>query len=88
MVYSNGRTQTFTGNELPIAKWMFRDGGKCIAFEQETVHGGQGINYELWDLPSNRRIDVYAPQYDRDGQLVPNQHGPQWVQALDASGHL
>jgi hypothetical protein len=84
VIYSNGRTQTFVGSGLPIAKWMFRDGGRRIAFEQETVHGEQGINYELWDLPSNRQVDGYSPQYDRDLQLLPNQRGPQWVQELDA----
>jgi len=84
VIYSNDRKQMFTGNGLPIAKWMFRDRGRRIAFEQETVHGGGGINYELWDLASHRKVDGYSPKYGRDLQLLPDQRGPQWVQELDA----
>ena len=84
VIYSSGRVQTFAGHSLPIFRWMFRDRGRRVAFEQETVHGGLAITYELWDLASNRKIASYSPQYDRDNHLIPDQRGPQWVQELDA----
>src|SRR5262245_58428176 len=39
VLYSNGRTRTFKGNELPVWRWRFEAEGRQVAFEQETVHG-------------------------------------------------
>lgn len=49
VIYSNGKTQTFTGS-------------KQFAFEQETVHGGLGVHYELHDLTSGKRLAEYEPE--------------------------
>lgn len=54
VIYSDGKTHTFTGNDLPVWQWCFLSSGKQVAFEQETVHGGQGIRYELRDVATGR----------------------------------
>ena len=34
----------------PISYWSFQEGGKQVAFKEETPHGSMGTHYELWDL--------------------------------------
>ena len=36
-------------------------GGKQVAFEQETVHGGMGIHYELRDVATGNLIAAFDP---------------------------
>jgi hypothetical protein len=64
-----------TGIGLPIWLWHFANNGTRVAFEQETVHGGLGIHYELRDIKTGDLIDSY------DGEPQPN--APQWVHALE-----
>src|SRR5882672_2318993 len=40
VLYSNGKTRTMTGIDLPIWRWCFEANSTQVAFEQETVHGG------------------------------------------------
>jgi len=84
MILTNGRMRAFTGAGLPIWRWAFREGGRRFAFEQETVHGGSGIHYELRDVATGRLIEEYSPAYGRDLQLIPNQRAPRWVDELNA----
>jgi hypothetical protein len=83
-VYSGGKLRTYTGNKLPVWRWHFTAGGMQIAFEQETVHGGRGVHYELRDVASGRLIAEYNPIVGLDGQPEPNQKTPEWVLELDA----
>ena len=84
VLYRAGRTQEFTGSGLPVWHWAFLAGGTHIAFEQETVHGGIGIHYELRDTASGRLIDEYNPTSDPDMDpgVVPKE-APKWVHDLD-----
>jgi hypothetical protein len=84
LVYSGGQLRTFTGIGLPIWQWHFTAGGKQIAFEQETVHGGLGVHYELRDASSARLIAEYSPTIGPDNQPVANQKIPKWVALLNA----
>jgi hypothetical protein len=84
VIYSAGKQRTFTGIGLPVWRWHFTAGGKQIAFEQETVHGGLGVNYELHDVASGRRIAEWGPTIGPDNQPLENQKLPAWASALDA----
>jgi hypothetical protein len=84
MILTNGRTRAFTGAGLPIWRWAFQEHGRRFAFEQETVHGGSGIHYELRDVATGRLIVEYSPAYGPDSQLIPNQRTPRWVDELNA----
>jgi hypothetical protein len=84
VVYSGGEPRTFTGSGLPVWQWHFTAGGKQVAFEQETVHGGLGIHYELRDVASGRLISEYSPPVGPDSQPLANQTVPKWVAELNA----
>jgi hypothetical protein len=84
MVYSAGKLHVYSGSELPVWRWRFTADGKQIAFEQETVHGGFGVHYELHEVVSGRLIAEYTPVVGMDNQPEPNQKPPQWVLELDA----
>jgi len=79
VIYVNGRQRMFTGVGLPVWRWAFSEDGKRVAFEQETVHGGLGVHYELRDISTGRLVS----EHDRD----PEKPGepPAWVRALDAT---
>lgn len=79
MVYESSREHTFTGARLPIWRWMFVEGGRRVAFQQETVHAGLGSHYELREVSSGRLLAEYNPGSERAGDP------PQWVRDLDAS---
>lgn len=78
VIYSNGKMQAFTGNELPIWRWRFLSSGRQFAFEQETVHGGLSVHYELHDLTSGKRLAEYEPEPGK--AATP----PAWVEELDS----
>jgi hypothetical protein len=82
IVYANGKTRTFTGTGLPIWTWAFEADGKRVAFEEETVHGGFGVHYELHDVANGRLISQYDPAVGFDNQPLPNQTVPSWVADL------
>ena len=56
VMYSGGKVSRFAGHGLPIWKWCFLEGGKKIAFEQETVHGNMGVHYELHDVENGVNV--------------------------------
>ena len=78
VIYTNGRAQSFKGVGLPVWQWRFEADGRQVAFEQETVHGGIGIHYELRDLASGRLVAEYNPA---NGSLT---GAPQWVVNLES----
>jgi hypothetical protein len=84
VIYSNDRRHTLTGIGLAVSRWAFQAGGKRVAFEQETVHGGLGVHYELRDVATGRLIAEYGPKMGADNQALPDQHVPKWVQQLDS----
>jgi len=71
-----------------VWQWHFTAGGKQIAFEQETVHGGRGVHYELRDVTSGRLISEYSPMVGLDNQPQPNEKPPAWVLELDGKRWL
>jgi hypothetical protein len=83
VVYSGGERRTYGGNELPVWRWRFTAGGKQIAYEQETVHGGLGVHYELRDVATGRLVAEYSPKVGPDNQPEPDQRPPAWVSELD-----
>lgn len=82
VVLLNGEERTYTGSGLQISRWCFWAGGKQVAFEQETVHGGMGVRYELRDVATGELVDKYDPDANPDAITKP----PKWVVVLDASG--
>ena len=84
LIYSNGKARAFTGTGLPVWQWRFTGGGKQVAFEQETVHGGLGVHYELRDIASGRKAAEWNPTIGPDNQPLENQKLPSWASGLDA----
>lgn len=83
-VLSGGDIHLFKGNGLPIWQWYFSEDGKQVAFEQETVHGGLGIHYELREIATDRLIDFFEPEYGKDNQLLEIQKNvPKWVKEFN-----
>ena len=77
MVYSDGQLRTFSPNELPIWYWSFRKGAREVCYEQETVHGGFGVQYERRGVATGRLLARFEP--GREGKK------PAWVEELEAS---
>jgi len=72
IIFRNGEIlHVFTGTGLPIWKWKFENKGTHVAFEQETVHGGGGIHFELREIKTGLLIDSH------DGEPQPN--APKWI---------
>jgi hypothetical protein len=82
VILFNGESRTYTGNGLPISRWCFWGGGKQAAFEQETVHGGMGVHYELRDVATGELVDKYDPDANPEAVTKP----PRWVVVLDSRG--
>ena len=80
VIYASGKLRTFTGSGLPVWRWRFQAGGKQVSFEQETVHGGIGVHYELRDITTGRLIAKYDPKPPPDATGDP----PKWVAELDS----
>lgn len=85
MIYTNGSVRTFTGTGLPVWRWGFQAGGTQFAFQQETVHGGLGVHYELRDIATGQLLAEYDPGVGPDNRPLPLQNVPKWVADLDAS---
>jgi len=79
VIYASGKLRAFTGSGLPVWRWRFEAEGKQVAFEQETVHGGLGIHYELHDVSTGRLL----AKYDPDPNSGANSKPPKWVAELD-----
>ena len=84
MIYSGGDLREFSGVGLPVWQWHFTAGGKQVAFEQETVHGGLGIHYELREVATGRLIVEYGPTVGPDNRPLAIQNVPKWVEELNA----
>jgi hypothetical protein len=84
VIYTDGSVRTFTGSGLPVWQWGFQAGGTQFAFEQETVHGGLGVHYELHDVATGRLLAEYDPAVGPDNRVLTKQNVPQWVAELDA----
>lgn len=56
VVYADGTSHWFAGS-LPIFDWQFMDGGKRVAYGQQTVHWACSIHYELRDISSERLLE-------------------------------
>ncbi len=82
VILVNGEQRSFVGNGLPIWKWCFWDDGKQVAWEQETVHGGLGVHYELRNIATGELSGQYDPDSKPDAVTKP----PRWVVALDSNG--
>jgi hypothetical protein len=80
VVYAGDKQRSFTGSGLPIWRWCFHAGGKQVAFEQETVHGGMGVHYELRDIATGQLVAKYDPDTDAETTTKP----PRWVAEVDA----
>jgi hypothetical protein len=75
VIYVGGKLTTFTGSGLPVWRWCFQAEGDQVAFEQETVHGGTGIHYELRDIATGKLVAQYEPDSDSEMTAKP----PRWV---------
>jgi len=75
VVYDNGEQRAFKGTGLPIRRWCFEAGGKQVAFEQETVHGGLDAHYELRDVATGELVEKFDPDPNADMAARP----PRWV---------
>lgn len=80
VIYASGKLRTFTGSGLPVWRWCFQAEGKQVAFEQETVHGGIGVHYELRDVATGRLRAKYDPDPNSGASGKP----PKWVAELDS----
>src|SRR5262249_21205463 len=85
VVHAAGRIHRLTGSGLPIFEWHFVDGGRRVAFGQETVHFSCSTHYELREVVSQRLVaaaDVPEPC----GQIPdpPPVKVPGWVKGLTA----
>ncbi len=76
-VAPDGRLRAFSPNELPIWYWSFRKGAREVCYEQETVHGGLAVQYELREVATGRLLAWFEP--GRGGSK------PAWVEELEAS---
>jgi hypothetical protein len=77
IVFSDGQLRAFSPNELPIWYWSFRRGAREVCYEQETVHGGLAVQYELREVATGRLLARFEP--GRGGSK------PAWVEELEAS---
>lgn len=83
-IFASGEIHKFTGVGLPIWQWHFTADGKQVAYEQETVHSGCGIHYELREITTERLIDEYEPEYGSNNQPLEIQKNvPKWVEELN-----
>jgi len=79
VVYSNGRTHRFEGR-LAIFDWHFVDGGRRVAFSQQTVHSACAVHWELREVASERLLaKVDIPQECGPAPMLPKVTVPKWV---------
>lgn len=83
VILHGSERRTFAGNEWPVFRWVFTNGGSRVAFKQAPVHGS-GDHYEWHDVASGRLIAAYQPRYGMHFQELPNQTRPRWARVLDA----
>jgi hypothetical protein len=64
-------------NELPIWYWSFRNGAREVCYQQETVHGGFGVRYELREVATGKLLAQFEPGHGGSK--------PAWVEELEAA---
>jgi hypothetical protein len=83
MIYTNGTEHWFAGNGLPIFDWQFADGGRRVAYGQQTVHFACSIHYELRDIQSERLVEsADIPEPCGQTPNPPTVTMPGWVMEL------
>jgi hypothetical protein len=83
VLYSGGKSIKLDGSGLPVWQWRFLAGGTQIAFEQETVHGGWGVHYELHEVGSGKLLAEYDPHVNSNEQVDDKESDrPDWVIAM------
>jgi hypothetical protein len=79
VIYSEGKTHRFEGG-LAIFDWHFVDGGRRVAFSQQTVHSACAVHWELRDIASERLLaQVDIPQECGPAPMLPKVTVPTWV---------
>jgi hypothetical protein len=84
VIYFGGSTREFKGRELPIFNWHFTADSRQFAFEQETVHGGMGVHYELHEVRTGRLVAEFTPAVLPDNRSSAPTNVPKWVADLNA----
>jgi len=79
VIYSSGKTHRFEG-DWPIVDWHLADGGRRVAFSQQTLHFSCLLHWELRDVASERLVET-ADIRENCGQIPdpPNVKVPKWV---------
>jgi hypothetical protein len=82
VIRAAGKIHRFEGR-LAIFDWHFVDGGKRVAFSQQTVHFACSVHWELRDIATERLLassDIPEPC----GQIPepPNMNVPKWVSGV------
>jgi hypothetical protein len=72
--------RAYVGNGQPILRWCFFAGGKQVAMEQQSMHGGMGAHYELRNVATGELAEKYDPDAHPDAVTKP----PRWVVELDS----
>jgi hypothetical protein len=86
VLYSSGKVFRLNGQSRPVFHWVFLEGGKQVGFEQETVHSGWAVHYELHDARTGRLVAKFDPHVGADEQVDDNpSERPDWVKAVDAA---
>lgn len=79
VIRSGGKTHRFEGG-LAIFDWHFVDGGRRVAFSQQTVHFACSVHWELRDIASEQllaRADI--PEPCGQNPDPPKVEVPKWV---------
>jgi len=81
VVYSSGRTHRFEGG-LAIFDWHFADGGRRVAFSQQTVHFSCSVHWELRNIASEKLVAAAdIPEPCGQNPDPPKVKVPNWVTA-------
>jgi hypothetical protein len=79
VVYSRGTTHRFQGG-LAIFDWHFVDGGRRVAFSQQTVHFACSVHWELRDVATERLVaEADIPEACGENPDPPTVKIPRWV---------
>ena len=79
VIHSGGQTHRFEGG-LAIFDWHFVDGGRRVAFSQQTVHFACSVHWELRDIASEQLLATAdIPRACGQGPDPPKGEVPTWV---------
>jgi hypothetical protein len=79
VVYSRGKTHRFEGG-LAVFDWHFVDGGRRVAFSQQTVHFACSVHWELRDVATERLVaEADIPEACGENPDPPAVKVPRWV---------